>query len=574
MPNAMNRFWPALLPIAALAGCSPAVPAEPTWFDDVQPIVRANCSRCHGADPIEPSVAAFRLDRYVAGDDSTVFYDAYDFAQRIAEVAADHDSPAMPPDYSLSERQREILRRWVASGAPKGSRDNDAPRAELLAPEEAGATVDQSLDLTIRTWDDDGDALWVDVWAHDRAAPDASTDKLLVARLGGGLRSVAIDTGTLASKHDFDLYAIVDDGFSDTPEENRTRVHLLDALRVDHGARGTAPTVTLLQPNGGETILGTTTIAWSASDPDEGDVLTIDLDLVEVAPDGSEEVVAAIASGLPNDPPQTYEWDPSGVPAESGGDPILYKVRVTATDAGAKNTRSDDSDVPFTIATGGGGTTEYVWADVKPIFTTYCTECHSQPARLITLEYFRLDKYDASDPAAPTNDDLGVYEMRAKVYEKLVQNGTMPPATEPQPSSADIARIADWILGGAPEGDGGGGDPVPIFTWNVPSGGAPVPAPVTLDWMAADDTGLVEGTIYYDAVSGPPSCSGIACGTQATPSWTVLHTETLADLPEWSATFVWDTKPSGLESCYCVRGEVTDTAGQTTSVVAPAPIKF
>ena len=567
----MNLFRPTLLLGALVPACSPGAPAEPTWFDDLQPIIRANCSRCHGADPVQANIAAFRLDRYVAGDESSVFYDAHDFAQRIAEVAAEHDTPAMPPDYSLSDRQREILRRWAANGAPKGTRDNQPPGAKLLAPADEDATVDQSVDLALRSWDDDGDALWLEVWAHDRADPDARNDKLLAARVGGGLRSLAVDTGTLASTHDFELYAIVDDGFSDRPEENRTRIRLLQALRVDHGARGTAPTVALLQPNGGGTILGPTTIAWSASDPDDGDVLTIDLDLVEVAPDGAEEVVASIARGLPSDPPQTYEWDPSGLPPESGGDPILYKVRVTATDAGARNTRSDQSDAPFTIAE-GGGTTDYVWADVRPIFDTYCTGCHGQPARQPSLEYFRLDKYDADDPAAPANNDLGVYEMRARVYEKLVQVGTMPPAAEPQPSSADVDKIADWIRGGAP-GGGVGGDPVPIFTWIVP-GGWVEPAPVTLEWTATDDVGLTEGSIYYDAVSGPPSCSGIMCGTQATPSWTQLHSETLAEAPEWSATFVWDSKPTGPEACYCVRGEVTDTAGQTTSVTAPAPVKF
>jgi hypothetical protein len=82
--------------------------------------------------------------------------------------------------------------------------------------------------------------------------------------------------------------------------------------------------------------------------------------------------------------------------------------------------------VPFTLAE-GGGTTEYVWADVRQTFITYCTECHGQPARSPALEYFRLDKYDAGDPAPPQNGDLGLYEMGGKVYEKLVQTGTMPP---------------------------------------------------------------------------------------------------------------------------------------------------
>jgi hypothetical protein len=156
----------------------------------------------------------------------------------------------------------------------------------------------------------------------------------------------------------------------------------------------------------------------------------------------------------------------------------------------------------------------------------------------------------------------------------MVQTGSMPPAAEPQPSAADIAMVADWIRGGAPEGAGGSsGDPLPTFTWIVP-GGAVAAAPVTLEWTGADDVGLVEGQIFYDAVSGPPSCNGITCGTQASPSWTLLHSETLAEVAEWSSTFLWDTKPAGTENCYCLRGSVTDTAGQTTSVIAPRPIQF
>jgi len=31
----------------ALAGCEPGVPANPTWVDDVHPILQARCQRCH-----------------------------------------------------------------------------------------------------------------------------------------------------------------------------------------------------------------------------------------------------------------------------------------------------------------------------------------------------------------------------------------------------------------------------------------------------------------------------------------------------------------------------------------------
>jgi hypothetical protein len=52
------------------------------------------------------------------------------------------------------------------------------------------------------------------------------------------------------------------------------------------------------------------------------------------------------------------------------------------------------------------------------------------------------------------NSDLGVYEMRSRVYVRMVgPPSTMPPVyATPQPTAAEIALIADWINGGAPKG--------------------------------------------------------------------------------------------------------------------------
>ena len=380
----------------------------------------------------------------------------------MVRVAVDHEAPAMPPDYSLSDRQREILARWIEQGAPKGTRDNRAPQIELVAP--AGVTTaDQTLDLTIRAWDDDRDGLVVQLWAHDLATSEAE-DVPLGAAVGGGPRTVSIDTGALASKHDFEIYAMLDDGFSDDPAQNRTRVTLIPRLAVDHGVRGTAPTVTLVAPNGGDTLIGSADIAWTATDPDAGDTLTIDLALLAVAADGSETVAAAIASALPNS--GAYTWTiPTTIPATDGaGTPIPYKVRVTATDTLGMppNTRSDASDTAVTVAR--STTTTFTWDDVKPVFVTYCVECHGQPARTVSLESFRLDKYDASDPEPPANADLGVFETKGTVYQRMVAAKTMPPASGPQPSQAELDRVASWILGGAPSG-GGPMDQRPTFTW-------------------------------------------------------------------------------------------------------------
>ena len=119
------------------------------------------------------------------------------------------------------------------------------------------ATADQTLDVTFRAWDEDLDGLAVQLWANDLTATE---DVPLGAPTGGGQRTLAIDTGTLASKHRFEIYAVLDDGYFDDPMQNRTRVTLLPDVYVDHGPRGTAPTVKLLAPNGGDTLIGTAQI--------------------------------------------------------------------------------------------------------------------------------------------------------------------------------------------------------------------------------------------------------------------------------------------------------------------------
>jgi hypothetical protein len=570
----MNRIFILVFGSLGLAACGGDVPANPTYFDDVQPILRANCVRCHGAVPSSPKIAKFRLDRYVKNDTAT--FDAWDYAQGGAggdapmiRVAVNLDAPAMPPDYELTDRQREILTRWVEHGAPKGTRGNREPQIELVAPADP-TTADQTLDVSVRAWDDDVDGLIVQLWAHDVAGSE-SEDVPLGPAVGGGLHALSIDTGILASKHDFEIYAILDDGFSDDPAQNRARATLIPRLAVDHGLRGTAPRVTLVAPNGGDTLIGSAAIAWTATDPDPGDTLAIDLALLAVAADGTESMAAAIANGLPNT--GMYAWTIPGTIAatDPAGKPILYKVRVTATDALGMppNTRSDSSDTPFTIAK--SATTTFTWADVQPVFLTYCLKCHGEPARTVAIEYFRLDKYDASDPVPPVNGDQGVFEMKGTVYQRLITQGNMPPATEPKPSQADRDMVGNWILGGAPKG-AGPSDARPTFTWMMPSS-TQTGSPVTLAWGAADAEGLASGKLEYAKVAGLPQTG---CANAINPTWMAIAdpkaSAMLAGAKTWADSFDW-TPPSTLSGYYCVRGSVTDTANQVTVSVNPFGIK-
>jgi hypothetical protein len=566
------------LALIILAACGADVPANPTYFADVQPILRANCVRCHGADASDPKIAKFRLDRYVKDDTST--FDVYDYAigtdSAMLRVAVNLESPAMPPDYTLSDRQRDILERWIAQGAPKGTRDNHAPELELIAPT-AGTAADQTLDISFRAWDRDLDGLVVQLWARDAVSGD---DLPLGAKSGAGVRTLSIDTGTLASKHDFEIYAILDDGFSDDPTQNQTRVTLLPVF-VDHGTRGTAPTVRLITPNGGDTLIGTAQITWTATDPDvdamnSPDVLTIDLALVKYDANGVELGSEPIATGLPNT--GSFHWTiPTSIASrDAAGNPIPYRVRVTAMDTLGmpRNVRSDGSD--FVLYIEQGVTTTLTWADIEPMMTKYCGKCHGQPARTVALEPFCLLEYEKGEAAPPcATSDIGVFEMRSSVYQRVVAMKNMPPAAEPQPTQAERDKIGNWILGGAPYGSGPT-DARPTLTWMAPSTSvldASTTGTAILQWTDADTEGLLSDVVEYAKVSGPPSCNlTTGCAAIMIATWKPVTMTSVTGTSQ-NQMFSWSTPAEG-SGCYCVRGTVTDSSMQSTTVVAAKPVRF
>jgi len=573
----MSKSFVALLMLVA---CGPAVPDNPTYFTDVQPILRANCVRCHGADPVDVKVAKYRLDRYVARDMATI--DAFDYAQTIADHTAAHMAPVMPPDYELSDRQQEILAKW-GTKPDKGTRSNTLGNIVLISPQ-GTTTADQTIDTTFRSWDDDLDGLAVQLWARDEADPTQPVP--LGNPTGGGERSLSIDSGTLASKHTFVIYAVVDDGFSDDPAVNEmNKIPLIEGLFVDHGARGTAPTVKLTAPNTGGTEIGMINITWSATDPDvdangNPDTLTIDLALETLDASGNVVSTMPIMSGLPNSP-SSFSWTiPASVPTMNSSGPINYKIKVTATDTLGvpPNVRSDDSDLPFTIGT--STTTTYTWTDspspggVGALFDKYCKQCHSEPPSTPQLDPYCFVEYDQAHNVSPCQPgDVGVYEMRTTVYDRVITQANMPPATAMvKMTAADRAIIGNWLAGGAPYGSGPT-DPKPTFTWKTPS--ANIALPTTVSWTAMDnslETGKIE-LLNYQGSCFMPNCCGNPPGTPTI----IAITDPKAMFAMPGATMWTDslslTKPTGGTGFYCVRGTVTDTAGQTTTVVNPAGLK-
>lgn len=101
-----------------------ACPDEIRYNRDVRPILSENCFFCHGFDK-EKREADLRLD---TSDGATADLGGYvavapgnlDESELIARISSDDPDMQMPPSdsvYSLTEDQKETLRRWVEQGA-------------------------------------------------------------------------------------------------------------------------------------------------------------------------------------------------------------------------------------------------------------------------------------------------------------------------------------------------------------------------------------------------------------------------------------------------------------------------
>jgi len=138
----------AAVPVFSLAGCSPEVPANPTYSKDVRPIFMAHCVRCHdetfrGDPPGSPNPgppATCHLNRYESTGDcitatsTTCSRGASECANLPMmggsylgpkiDPAFEHDLGRMPPPPAppLNDWEYEVVNKWMtnldANGAP------------------------------------------------------------------------------------------------------------------------------------------------------------------------------------------------------------------------------------------------------------------------------------------------------------------------------------------------------------------------------------------------------------------------------------------------------------------------
>jgi hypothetical protein len=116
-------------------GCAPAVPANPTYTSDVKAILDAHCVRCHGANNMLVSMFVFNRDQ----PPTTCYLQRYEDDCSVTPCKAGAGNPscvalinpyitsprdsitAMPPlpAQELNDWEKEIIKTWVAHGAPQ-----------------------------------------------------------------------------------------------------------------------------------------------------------------------------------------------------------------------------------------------------------------------------------------------------------------------------------------------------------------------------------------------------------------------------------------------------------------------
>ncbi|MBI2825263.1 MAG: PSD1 domain-containing protein [Planctomycetia bacterium] len=127
--------WVAIAATAAAEPTAAAPPGAPITFEkQVAPILTARCGKCHAGDKIEAGLDVRRRAALVAGGDSgtALVPGKPDESLLIKRV----DAGEMPPDgeTGLDEKEKQVLRQWIAAGAPAEKAEEpplDAPAARV-----------------------------------------------------------------------------------------------------------------------------------------------------------------------------------------------------------------------------------------------------------------------------------------------------------------------------------------------------------------------------------------------------------------------------------------------------------
>ncbi|MDG2358740.1 MAG: DUF1549 domain-containing protein, partial [Planctomycetaceae bacterium] len=119
------RLWTLTSFLAVVSSTVVTAESKIDFGRDIRPILSDNCYACHGPDETHRE-GGFRLDRKdsafgMAASNATVIVPGkLELSELIARIVTDDDELRMPPSdstKSLTAKQIELLKRWIAQGA-------------------------------------------------------------------------------------------------------------------------------------------------------------------------------------------------------------------------------------------------------------------------------------------------------------------------------------------------------------------------------------------------------------------------------------------------------------------------
>lgn len=417
----------------AASACGDNVPSEPTWTRDIAPILAANCVRCHSLPALGGAPDSFRLDAWddTLTDDGRRVFGAGTMSEFLVARA---ERGQMPPRLELSDRQKDILLRWLErrderGPAPAGPAqgDNRRPTMRLLTDLDAPLAGDQAT-LEYQVDDADGDLVYGELVLR------SELDDVSVTReLHNGRGLVVFDPDQHRAGH-YQLVAFLRDHPTTVTEV------IVGAVDIEQTDGNVAPRLSFDRPRGPSALLSDADSPFPLTvvidDPDATAALTLRVEAVR----GPQSVVVAegvaAVSGF-----NGLAWDLLEVPSGSG-----WTLVATANDGVAERSARFG---PITIA---HTSTDLRWSDVEPLFQAHCGGCHRGARSRVPGLTHDFREYD--DHA----DGQGVFSRRSEIYYRVVLQANMPPTSahallDDSRAMTDEERltIAEWLEAGAPQ---------------------------------------------------------------------------------------------------------------------------
>jgi hypothetical protein len=438
----MRRWISPSLSALALAACTEAAPDDPSWAD-VAPLLAAHCVRCHGA-PAIGAPPTFRLDRYddviveagPFGDTAGVrrVLGAAAMAEWIAERAGDG---SMPPRIPLAQYDRDLLASWFAARAPLDDVEGSIVLPRRGPPRPGNALPTLALDaqpgaagyqLVYELRDPDRDLVTGELVAIGQTS--GATIRASLGELHSGRGELELDAARFPAGR-YQLEASLDDG-------SGVRRSGAGELQVEPPSPA-PPRVTLRAPAQGDYLAASelpVAIELTAFDSDTAQ-LAVTATLVDdrATPTPIASRALSVAPGAPT----RITLGDAALPAGLG-----YRVLVEVSD-GQSSHRAQSGR--FRVSR---ETTEDTFSSIADdLIGPYCLRCHAGFPRVPTLG-IDLSKYRGADGKP------GVYELRRRIYQRAVIAQDMPPGSARADGGAmspdERARLARWLLAGAPEG--------------------------------------------------------------------------------------------------------------------------